>query len=440
LLIPLSGLWLINSLIAYPIAVQIANNAYDRELLNSADSVVARVRVRDGRIGVDLPPAAQAILRYNNNANFFYQVFTESQNLAGDKIPLPPELPEVGNPTFRYDTLKGQRVRVVAVRVQDPVDSPETITVQVAESLSSREFLEQKILATVLMPQVALVFLGVLAVWIGVSKGLKPLGALESAISSRSRSDLSAIDEQMAPLEVRPIVGALNELLDRLREDIESQKRFVANAAHQLRTPLAGLKTYVTLSRRITKDARVAELMEQVDRGVDRMSHLVNRLLSLAKAEPRSTSPQLRPVELNEIASAATEQLVGEAIDKRVELAFEPSASDCRVSGDAESLRELVQNLVENAVRYTPSGGEVIVSVVAEPKPAVVVEDTGPGIPAVERDKVFERFYRGDTEEPGSGLGLAIVREIAAHHGAIVTIVDNDRQQGTRITVEFGNA
>jgi two-component system, OmpR family, sensor histidine kinase TctE len=237
---------------------------------------------------------------------------------------------------------------------------------------------------------------------------------------------------------VRPIVGALNELLDRLREDIESQRRFVANAAHQLRTPLAGLKTYVTLSRRISKDARVGDLMEQVDRGVDRMSHLVNRLLSLAKAEPRSTSPQLLPVELNEIASAATEQLVGEAIDKRVELAFEPSSSGCTVSGDAESLRELVQNLVENAVRYTPSGGEVIVSVVAEPKPAVVVEDSGPGIPVDERDRVFERFYRGDTEEAGSGLGLAIVREIAAHHGAIVTIVDNDRHQGTRITVEFG--
>jgi len=429
----------VNSVVSYPLSVQLANDAFDRELLNSADSVAARVKVVDGKIAVDLPPAAQAILRYNNKDRFYYQVATEAgRNIAGDDIPLPAQESKPDQPFFRYDNLKGSPVRILALTVQGPSGISEPILVQVAETLSSRKQLVDQIIATVVLPQIALIALGVLAVWVGVANGLKPLSELRSAISSRNRSDLRAVDGSLAPLEVRPLVAAINELLDRLREDVESQRRFVANAAHQLRTPLAGLKTYVGLAQRLSDDDRLTVLLAQVNSGVDRMSNLANRLLSLAKAEPRSARPVLSSVELNEIASDATGQLVAEAIGKRIELALEPSADACYVQGDAESLRELVQNLVENAVRYTPSGGEVTVAVFTKEIPKITVEDSGPGIPKEQRNLVFERFYRGpDCNEPGSGLGLAIVKEIAANHGAVLTISERTDGSGTRVTVEF---
>jgi len=227
--------------------------------------------------------------------------------------------------------------------------------------------------------------------------------------------------------------------LNRLGEDLQSQRRFVANAAHQLRTPLAGLKTYIGFGKRMPPPDEMRLVLDQLDRGTDRMTHLVNRLLSLARAEPTAGDAQsYSMLDLNSVASASTAELIAESIERNVELSFEGSACPAHVIGDAASLKELVTNLVENAVRYTQAGGAVTVRVVDRGNIQLIVEDNGPGIPAHERERVFERFYRIlGSDVDGSGLGLSIVSEIAHSHDAKVSLSDGAFGHGTVVTVEF---
>lgn len=223
--------------------------------------------------------------------------------------------------------------------------------------------------------------------------------------------------------------------------DLEFQQRFVANAAHQFRTPLAGLKTYIYAAKRLPSNERMNNLLDQIESGTDRMSRLSNQLLALAKADPANKFGTYDSVDLNLIVSDVTAGFVEKALDKEIELSFEGSDTPAVIRGNATGLTELTANLIENAILYTQFGGQIVVRLFYENNEgciALSVQDNGPGIPQPERERVFERFYRVlGTEAPGSGLGLAIVKEIATAHEAKVSIASLDPESGTTVKVSF---
>jgi two-component system sensor histidine kinase TctE len=290
-----------------------------------------------------------------------------------------------------------------------------------------------------LAAQLILIFCGATAIWIGVGRGLLPLTKVEKTVQARAAGDLSplAVEE---PIEILSLISALNGLFKLLQDDVELQKRFISNAAHQLRTPLAALGTYCALARKLAVDGELMGVLNDLDAGINRMSKLVNRLLSLARSEPSvATTRNNTLFDMNGCASRMSAAHVPEALRKKVEIEFLSATDPAMVYGDQSALEELISNLIENAVLYGPAGGDVVVKVLTEQgRATVIVEDTGPGIPVAERGRVFERFYRmPGTEQPGTGLGLAIVREIAAAHNAVVDIQDGPSHRGTSIRVEF---
>ncbi len=458
LLYPLCILWLLSTILAYYLAVSFANDSYDSALLNSAEAVAARLRFNGTDVLVDLPPAAQAILRHNNRDKFYYQVISQDgKRISGDML-LPGPFPQLDSsaPLLRFAQVNGEDVRLARIHVDFPNFTREKVLVQVAETLHSRHQLAQQILLSIIVPQIILIILGALAVWRGVSRSLQPLVLIKNNLGQRSRLDLSPVDDDV-PVEVRPLVHAINDLLAKIRTDIETQKRFVANAAHQFRTPLAGLKTYIFLAKRLAADGKgshkniratedagsngMISVLDKIDAGTDRMSSLANKLLSLAKADP-DIAEKFTQLDLNSVVSEITAELVGEAMKKSIQLEFISNRNPAIVYGDQDKLMELAENLVENAILYTQAGGRVEARLDGSSDcVSLVVEDNGPGIPEDQRQHVFERFYRIlGTDVPGSGLGLAIVKEIAAKHNAEVSISSGDKGLGTLVRVRFPSA
>ncbi|MBI4533839.1 MAG: sensor histidine kinase N-terminal domain-containing protein, partial [Candidatus Melainabacteria bacterium] len=358
----LGGLWIVGTIVGYYLAVKFSNDAYDRELVNSADSVAARMRIKDGRIVVDLPPAAQAVLRYNSVDKFYYQVLKPTGELiSGDAVlPRPSQGLEEGVPRFRTAQIGKEKVRIVGIEAPVTETNDVPMIVQVGETLISRQQLSRDIWMSIVVPQLIMVLLGAAAVWFGVGRGLDPLRVLQKAITKRSPSDLSPVGEATAPEEVLPLVQSINDLLGRLRDDIKAQQRFVANAAHQLRTPLAGLKTYSSLGTSLSDIGALQKVMKQIDLGLDRTTHLVNQLLALARMDP-GHGPGLHHgvIDLNFIVSDVVAEQVLQAVKKNIDLSFESAPEPAMVSGDMTGLQQLVSNLLDNALVYTPEAGKV---------------------------------------------------------------------------------
>jgi two-component system sensor histidine kinase TctE len=240
-----------------------------------------------------------------------------------------------------------------------------------------------------------------------------------------------------APEELRPFIQSINDLMARLEASLRAQQRFVADAAHQMRTPLAGLKTQAELALRQRNAANVEHAMRQIVAGADRASRLVSQLLALARAD-RDTPPAMEPLDLDALAHDTAREWVAKAMDRRIDLGVEGSETRLMIDGNVSLLHELLNNLIDNALRYTESGGRVTVRVIAGDAATIEVEDNGIGITPAERELVFERFYRVlGTETEGSGLGLAIVREIARLHRASVQIDANPRERGTVVRINL---
>lgn len=410
-------------------------------MLNSADSIVARIKEENSKIVVDLPPAARDILEHNDMDTFFYSVVTVDGKLlsADADLPIPQDASELSlwKPKFSDGRVKDKDVRLCVLRVPVKGSDTEEVLVIVAETLKARNHFATEITFSIVVPQLFFIFLSALAVSVGVSRALVPLKLLRDSLRNRSQYDLTPIEEENTPSEVQPLVVAINELMIKLAEDLEAQRRFVGNAAHQLRTPLAGLKTYLALLKR-KKQPDTAELLEQLDIGMDRLNKLVGGLLSLAKAEPSANrAADLVSVDLNGIVRDITKTLAGKAEGKNIQVEQALSSSPAWVLGDTARLQDLVSNLVDNAIAYIQSGGHIKVAVIKEDKVKLIVEDDGPGIPLEDRDRVFERFYRVlGTGVEGSGLGLSIVKEIAIMHDATISI-ESVEPTGTRFTITF---
>jgi len=264
------------------------------------------------------------------------------------------------------------------------------------------------------------------------------LHVLAKEIAQRSSRDLRPISEQHVFLEVRALTDTINDLLERLGSAIATQQRFIANAAHQLRTPLAGLKLQVERAQREPDLPAMKPALMHIQGCADRMSHLTTQLLILARSEPIDGDYELRPVDLCKLAKETCMDWVPKALQRHMELSFEGSKRALYVRGDEVLLRELLANLLDNAICYGYEQGNIIVKVESYPSPCLIVEDDGPGIPELEMGKVFERFYRiPGSPGDGCGLGLAIVKEIADLHKARLELRRISAAGGTRIELVF---
>jgi two-component system sensor histidine kinase TctE len=262
-------------------------------------------------------------------------------------------------------------------------------------------------------------------------------------VAARSHLDLSPVaPHDDVPGEVHPLLQAINDLMARLDEVLTFQNRFIADAAHQLRTPVAGLKAHIEVALREDDPAQTRQALAHLYTAVERMSRLVSQLLSLARNEPSTVKKlELAPVDLSRLVFDTTMEWVPEAYKKDIDLGFEGEGPHVTIKGDVMRLTELINNLLDNAIRYSRRSGKVTVRVLAHPRPRVSISDDGPSIPIEERQRVFERFHRLlGSHTDGSGLGLAIVREIAALHHADVTLDDDSDGVGNTFTVSFPEA
>ena len=438
LLPPVAALLVLGAFGAYFLSLEPASEAYDQALVDVAIALGERIRSSGDSVLFDLPGDAEQVVRTDKYDAIFYQLRRpDGSTLAGD--PGLPAIPAGAQPedgVIAYDGIyHSQPIRVVAMLV--PCGG-QVCTVQVAETTNKRRKLARNIVLSSLVPELAITLASLVLVWFGVKRGLAPLEDLSSEIRARSARDLRPIDPGHAPEEARPLVSALNQLFGQVAGASSSQQRFLANAAHQLRTPLAGLQahTEIALAQGVPGDIRAQ--LEQVHSATIRTARLANQLLALARAEPGGTrSDVVAPVNLRTLVEDVADEWVHRAMAREIDLGFE--LADAQVAGDALLLREALSNLIHNALEYSPHGARVTVRTgTRNQRPFLEVEDDGPGIPPAERERVLERFYRvPGTAGTGSGLGLAIVREIAAAHGSALAIGAGEDGRGCKVGVTF---
>jgi two-component system sensor histidine kinase TctE len=388
-----------------------------------------------------MPEEARRLLLTDPEDQVYFQV-TDARGRVVAGAPIAPERrgPPRRRPAFYDGVAGGAPVRVVELSLDaDGASGRPAAIVRAAETMVKRNVLAREILLSVVIPQILLILIAGLAVWFGVVRGLAPLQRVQRAVASRSHRDRSPVVVDRVPGEVGPLVDSLNELLARLDRVLTLQSRFTSDAAHQLKTPITALNAQFEVAQRETDPERMRAAMQALSPALERMSRLVSQLLSLARNEPEAVrAVTLAPLDLNALALEAATEWVPEARKRRIDLGFEGAPAPVMVQGDAVRLRELLDNLLDNALRYSAQEGRVTVRVRAAPAPSVSVNDDGPGIPPHERGRVFERFHRllGSTHE-GSGLGLAIAQEIARLHGAEITLSEDSDGVGNTFSVIF---
>ena len=457
MLTPLLLLWPVSLVLTWLVAQGIAGKPFDRALEYNVGALAQLVTVQHKKAQFVLPLPARELLRTDDNDTVYYQVLGPmGEYLSGEKgLPLPPEdeKPIPGEVRMRDDEFRGSEIKVAYTWVALDVPGGKPALVQVAETMDKRSVLATEIVKGVMLPQFVILPLAVLLVWLALVQAIKPLNHLEERIRARSPDDLSPLDGEAVPLEVAPLVASVNDLLMRLKDSVATQKRFLADAAHQLKTPLAGLRMQADLALR--EDANAEDLkqsLRQIGRSSIRATHTVNQLLALARAESSGTAMSKQSCNLVNLTMDVIRDYVPWAMDKHIDVGYEgaePDDPDVKLLGNPTLLKEMVRNLMDNAINYTPSDaarpGVITARVLRDPFSKVLVlqvEDSGPGIPMAERELVFQPFYRVlGTEADGSGLGLPIVLEIASQHKASVTVEDSWPGQtppGACFTVRFG--
>lgn len=440
LLLPQLVLWAAAAVITYNVAARYANLAIDRSLYQASQALGRQVKPLGNGLLIDFPRAARDIIESDPDDKVYYMVSSPPGKfiLGNRQLPLPPaeagatSPPPYNDPVF-YNATLDQDGTPVAVRIAalyvgwGDDDTPQTMLVQIAKSRASRDALAGQILVDMALPLSGLVLLMSVIVWAGIRAGLAPLARLRDAVVDRAPDNLSPIQLASAPEEVRALVNALNELLHAVQHSVAGQRRFISDAAHQLRTPLAGLKSQTELALKETDDPALQQRLQRVHDSATRSAHLVSQLLTLARAEPESTNSLGRVrFDLRRAAGEVTAEMVPRALAAGIDLGMaEVPDEEAAVMVDANPLliREAVANVIDNAIRYAGRGAEVTVRVgVADGRAVVDVEDSGPGIPPEHHQAAFERFFRATHEGNGCGLGLAIVKEIVERHDGRVEL------------------
>lgn len=438
MLAPLFLLWPMSVAITYVVAQNIANTPYDRNLSNALQVLSHQVEVEQGRVTLRMSAPARLALRTQESEGVFWKALgPQNEYLGGDReLPSPDTAlhHKPGVVFFTDEKLRDFEIRMAYLWYDTGASGVKPVLLVAAETTEKRTRLANDIIKGVIIPQFFVLPIAVVLIWFGLSRGVAPISALQSRLRARRPDDLSPIDTKTAPTEIAPLVHAMNDLLNRLSANVRTQRRFVADAAHQLKTPLAGLRTQAELALRDAPPGETQVSLKQILAGTVRATRLVNQLLLMASAENPEKIGMLR-LDLNQLAQDQTRQWVPQALAANIDLGFDGPDTPVLILGQPMMLAEALNNLIDNAIRYTPGPGHVTVHVIATPTAVkLAVEDTGPGILPEERERVFDRFYRVlGTRGDGSGLGLAIVREIAQRHQATVSILDAPPHKDNRL-------
>jgi two-component system, OmpR family, sensor histidine kinase TctE len=444
LLLLLLPLILIFALVAYLQASHYANSAYDKTLYRTALALADQVKTDDDEvIKVDLPQIAKDLLEFDENNDVYFRIFGPDGDLVSThtELPLPTIYPQADGHLYYSSAIKGSKLRVVVYALPNLlIEASKPVYIMVGETLEERANMADEIILSMLLPQLLIILLACALLFFVIKRGLKPVDTLKTALLSRDSNDLSPMDSSHAPAELSPLLDAFNDLLARVNANIAKQQRFVADASHQLKTPLAGLKTQAELAMREKDPAKITHALGQINIASGNLTHLVNQLLSLTKAEPEAAPMlEMAPVELCALAQTVTADWVTKALQNNIDLGFETSLKTAPIQGNAVLLAELMNNLIDNAILYTPAGGNITTGVKQQGNKTIFyVQDNGSGISQENQAKIFERFYRVlGTQKEGSGLGLTIVQEIANRHKASVQVESEGEGKGCLFEVSF---
>lgn len=439
LLIPVGGLLLLDALLTYGVALAYSNRVHDNDL--SDDALTLAQMLRDDKFSGDLSPQARFLLEYNPDGHSYFSVHSSRRGrlASNEQFPHPPA-PAVGAAPLLYSTQLGQRsLRATMVTLHPASDPTDTVTVTIAETLRDRHRKAREILLLAVPLQTLLILSVLSLVWFGVRYGLRVLQPLTTRLASRE-SELTPIGEADVPLEILPLTRTIDALFARLRDAVAVQERFLADAAHQLRTPLTGLRLHVERALADPCPATVRDALEHIRQLTLRATRTSTQLLAMTRAQSPLTAPSLHePVELTRLARETVGLRVHEALATGVDLGYHGPSRPLCIHGDAASLEELLDNLIDNCLRYAGRGSTVTISVLVLPNGGVGlrVEDDGPGVPEALLSRLGERFFRAPgNREDGTGLGLAIVQRIAERHHANVTY-RRAAQQGLSVEVHF---
>jgi len=430
--------------LTYMLAWLPAQQAFDQGLSDAAAALGARLDAGGGQLRIDLPRQAEQVLRTDDaDAVYFVVRDAAGRAIAGDADfpPLPAAAPRhAAGRAVPFDaSQRGEAVRGVALRLSLPSASgpPVQADIGVAKTLRKRTQIRHAVVRALVLLESLFALACVGLIWFSVSNGLLPLNRLRAGLNARDGDDLEPIAATQVPYELEPVVSAFNGLLDKVGEGARARQEFLANVAHQLRTPLAGLKTQLEWLGARHAEPETAQSVKLMLSATERMIRQTNQLLALARAEPgHFEKTRLEPVALNALVEEAVQSFVDRATLKSIDLGFD--LRPLTVMGDRFLLRDLIDNLIDNAIRYTPPHGTVTVACRPDGEGGwLTVEDNGPGIPPARREQVFSRYVRLDDKTTGSGLGLAIVRDIAIVHGATLAIADGAGGRGALFSVRF---
>lgn len=427
--------------IAYFSSQYFINAAFDRSLIRRTFALADRVEVLQGQVQVDLPVAARELLVFDQEDLLFHSIVNpEGRVIDGEQ-----DMPRL--PAYRhikpgqlilYDGVKdGDKVRVAAFALSLKGTSARgTALVQVGETLSHRTAMAERATLAIVIPMFLMTLTAAIAIAYGVGRGLEPLGRLRDRLSARQAFDLSPVPLEGTPAELRPFLDEINSLLQRLSEAVESQSRFVADAAHQLRTPIAGIRAQAEAALTSARHDDAQHALARIGQSTQTMGDLVQKLLILARVDAAENTLRLSRLDGVEVVREVAREWVPRALEKGVEIGFDMKDGEAWVMGDAQLLREMLANLIDNALRY---GGTRITLTVHRSERGVIwqVADNGPGIPESQRAEVFSPFHRLSGSVDGAGLGLTIVQRIAHLHDAQVELETGEEGVGLVVNVIF---
>lgn len=427
LLIPQLLLWIVGAILSNAVAIRYANVLIDGDLLQLSHVLLQETTYDASLNSQDAPDSPKVFLSGHPAERLYYIVTRPNQAPIFSNIDSIPSCPEkstvLNKPIYCFGSIAQQPVRILTILMPKPSQPHLSMEIRIAKNLISRNQIERGMLLTTVVPLSLLILVVTLLIWWGVNGSLRPLIQLQQSIKERAINDLTLLEINNAPVEIQSLSDGLNALFQSLTETIAKQRRFIADAAHQLRTPLAGLKSQTELAMRETNWENLQARLQLVHISSIRSIHLINQLLTLARSEPdRQDSVSKVDMDLVKFIREVTAESVPRALAAHIDLGCNSALNRAPIKANSALLRELLLNLIENALKYTPSDGIVTLRLLSEgPHYVIEVEDNGPGILDADKARVFERFYRGTQTGDGCGLGLAITKEIALrHHGEVI--------------------
>lgn len=439
LLVPMGALLLVDAVVTYAVALDYSNRVHDNDLCDDVRTVAQMFRSR--KVSGNLSEEARFLIEYDPDGHSYYSVRSNTRGvLSGNGQFAQPRAPAPGQPpSLFYTNFDGRTLRAASLSLRSPSHPSEVLTVTIAETLRDRHRRARQILYLTIPLQTMLIAASLTLVWLGVSRGLRILRPLTRRLATRER-ELEPITDSDVPVEILPLTRTIDDLFARLGAVLALQERFLADAAHQLRTPLTGLRLHAERALANPEPEVVRDALEHVHRLTQRTARASNQLLALTRAQnPWPDPSQIGLIDLDALAPELVALRVPEAIRAGIDLGYRGAGEAAWIEGDRASIQELLDNLVDNALHYAGTGANVTVAVVRLPDGGVLlqVDDTGPGVAPELLERLGERFFRApDAREGGSGLGLAIVQQIVRQHRGVITY-GSVPEGGLRVSVQF---